>query len=90
MERNLAETAGTLVYVPKFREYGIRINDGGSSYIVIRICPWCGSKLPQSLRDEWFDRLEALNLEPNDRRIPPSLLTDAWWKSEPQEPTRTR
>jgi hypothetical protein len=27
--------------------YGLRIHDGGSSYIEIKYCPWCGSKLPK-------------------------------------------
>lgn len=26
--------------------YGIRIHDGGSSYIEIKHCPWCGARLP--------------------------------------------
>ncbi len=26
--------------------YGIPINDGGASMIVIQYCPWCGGKLP--------------------------------------------
>lgn len=25
--------------------FGIPINDGGGSYIVIRFCPWCGKQL---------------------------------------------
>jgi hypothetical protein len=27
------------------RDYGLPIHDGGSSYIAIRFCPWCGSRL---------------------------------------------
>lgn len=41
-----------LHYVKKLKEYGIVIHDGGSSYIVIKFCPWCGSKLPESLREK--------------------------------------
>ena len=37
-------------YSPEFREYGLIIRDGGSSSVVIRFCPWCGSALPDSLR----------------------------------------
>lgn len=44
----------------KFREFKIRVLDGGSSGIVLRFCPWCGEKLPDSLRNEWFDKLEQL------------------------------
>lgn len=28
-------------------EYGLRIHDGGSSYVVISHCPWCGARLPR-------------------------------------------
>lgn len=28
------------------RIFGLIIHDGGSSYITIVYCPWCGSKLP--------------------------------------------
>jgi hypothetical protein len=28
--------------------YGIRINDGGSSYIEIKHCPWCAARLTPS------------------------------------------
>ena len=38
-------------YLPVFREYGLLIHDGGSSFVRIQFCPWCGSRLPESLRD---------------------------------------
>jgi hypothetical protein len=41
-----------LIYVDKCREYGLEYRDGGTSYQIIRFCPWCGSKLPLSLSDE--------------------------------------
>jgi hypothetical protein len=28
------------------------IHDGGSSVLLITFCPWCGSRLPVSIRDE--------------------------------------
>jgi hypothetical protein len=39
-----------IYYSAKFDEYGIIIHDGGSSFIVISFCPWCGTKLPESRR----------------------------------------
>jgi hypothetical protein len=27
--------------------YGLIVHDGGSSFIKISFCPWCGSKLPE-------------------------------------------
>ncbi len=38
-------------YSPKTKEYGLIIHDGGSSYLVIRFCPWCGAKLPAPERE---------------------------------------
>ena len=28
-------------------EYGIVVHDGGSSFVRIGYCPWCGTKLPE-------------------------------------------
>lgn len=70
-------------YVEKFDEYGLIVHDGGSSYVVIDYCPWCGAKLPESKRDEWFDRLEAMGLDPgiDDEEIPPEYQSGAWWRA---------
>ena len=80
MNQNLENRHNALIYIPKFREYGIRVLNGGSAFQEIQFCPWCGKKLPPSLRDEWFSRLEKLNLEPDDPKVPKELLSDAWWK----------
>ena len=71
-----------IVYCAKFREYGIPINDGGTSYLLINYCPWCGNKLPLSLRDKWFDIVfDELKLEgPDDPNLPAYLNSDEWWK----------
>lgn len=75
---------GGLVYNPKFREYGLLVTDGGSSVIRITFCPWCGVPLPRSLRDAWFDALEARGFDPHDDELPEDLRSDAWW----QDPAR--
>jgi len=41
-----------IYYSPRFNEYGLIVHDGGSAYSRIRVCPWCGTRLPESLRDE--------------------------------------
>ena len=70
-----------IVYLKKFREYGIRILNGGSSIKTIQYCPWSGKLLPKSLRDEWFDTLEELGFDdPRDQEIPEEFKTDKWWK----------
>ena len=69
------------VYVPKFDEYGLIIHDGGTSKINIAFCPWCGTKLPSSKRDRWFEELEKLGFtEPFEQDIPEKYLSDAWFR----------
>ena len=74
-----------ITYGARFREYGLAYRDGGTSCQLLQYCPWCGSKLPSSLRDRWFERLEELGLEPDDPGVPHEMKTDAWWRK-----TRTR
>lgn len=66
-----------LVYNEILNEYGLIIHDGTASYVLIDRCPWCGTHLPQSLRNEWFDAVDALDLD--DGMPPPArYLTSAW------------
>jgi len=60
-------------YINKFREVSININGSTSRQLII-FCPWCGSKLPTSLRDRWFE--ERRNLI----SIPIEFESDIWWK----------
>lgn len=69
-----------LVYVRKFREFGILYSDGGTSYQLVVFCPFCGEQLPDSLRDEWFDSLERLGVEPEDPAVPDAYAGDDWWR----------
>ena len=72
-----------IIYIPKVREYGIRVLDGGSSCIELEFCPWCGKKLPDSLGDARAAELDALEIEinkPSD--VPPKYRTDKWWKEK--------
>jgi hypothetical protein len=41
-----------VLFWDRFGEYLIPVRDGGSSGIVIRFCPWCGTRLPASHRTE--------------------------------------
>ncbi len=70
-----------VAYWPKFDEYGLRIHDGGSSIVLISFCPWCGTRLPDSRRNEWFDTLERLGFEdPLTMDIPNEFRSDAWYR----------
>lgn len=44
---NGADCLDVLIYVTDKGSYGIRVHDGGSSFITIMHCPWCGTKLPE-------------------------------------------
>jgi len=67
-------------YSERFREYGLRVHDGGSSSIAISFCPWCGAKLPDSLRTRWFAELAALGYDdPWAQEIPASFQSSAWY-----------
>lgn len=69
-------------YSPRFNEYGLIVHDGGFSVMCISFCPWCGFKLPESLRERWFAELEALGFdEPWDQEVPERYLTDAWYRA---------
>lgn len=72
-------------YEPAFREFTIPNVDGVSAY-VLNFCPLSGRRLPPSLRDEWFDGLEAIGvlavdtLPPPEFEAPPPYRTDLWWR----------
>ncbi len=70
-----------IAYSSKFREYGLIVHDGGTSMHTIRFCPWCGTELPTSLRDQWFDELERLGIEPED--APDEFRTGEWYRNRP-------
>lgn len=68
-------------YSPEFDEYGLVVHDGGSSSIQIQFCPFCGTKLPESKRDRWFDELESLGFsQPMEDDIPERYKSDAWYR----------
>ena len=70
-----------IIYDEVFDEYGISIKDGGGSVSIIHFCPYCGTKLPESKRDLWFDTLEAMGFDdPTDQDIPEKFNTSAWYR----------
>lgn len=72
-----------ICYSPKYDEYGIIVHDGGSSFIEIKFCPWCGTKIPESKRDLWFDTLDKLGFDdPFEQEIPLQFRSDEWYRSK--------
>jgi hypothetical protein len=53
-----------LIFIDKFREWGVPIPDGGSAFLEIKFCPFCGVVLPASLRHAWFDKADELGVGP--------------------------
>ena len=48
----------------------------------IAFCPWCGAKLPESLRERWFAELQALGFDdPSEQDIPERYRGDAWYRA---------
>jgi hypothetical protein len=82
MLRFTSENELGLIYLDKFREFGIEYRDGGASYQHIRFCPFCGTCLPNSVRDKWFDDIEAKGLDPWSEEIPEEYKSSAWWERE--------
>ena len=72
-----------MLYIDKFDEYGIPVHDGGGSSVDIRYCPWCGKKLPDSRRREWFEQPEKLGFDsPSEEESPEKYRTDAWYRGQ--------
>ncbi len=82
LEGHLRDGEVAIVYFAKYREYGIRVLDGGCAIQMIAYCPWCGTRLPASLRDEWFRRIDAIGVEEDGDEVPEEFKTDEWWQSE--------
>lgn len=82
MDAGLKSGRDILEYNPRMREYyALCRNDDG---FTLYYCPFCGTKLPESVRDLWFDNMrkvfgnKASDLREKD--IPLEFRTDEWWK----------
>ncbi|MCP5468829.1 MAG: hypothetical protein H7A32_06130 [Deltaproteobacteria bacterium] len=83
MGKLLEDPRVKIKYNAKYREYSIPGSEDEVVRQLLDFCPWCGKKLPQSLRENWFDELEKLGItDPNNQpnEIPPEFKTDEWWK----------
>lgn len=69
-------------YNEVFDEYTIRHGDG-EMHLVINFCPWCGTILPESQREAWFEQLQAMGFDhPDEQEIPAAFRSGAWWQQE--------
>ena len=69
-----------MTYDSALREYSIIYSNEAYGHHHIDFCPFCGAALPPSLRDEWFERLDALGLEPSSPELPDTMRDDRWWR----------
>ena len=84
MQYMVEEENNSIIFVPQYREYGVPIRDGGSSYLLMKYCPWCGAALPDSLRDEFFAILEKLGIDypcPKNK-LPKAMRSEKWWQDD--------
>jgi hypothetical protein len=78
MQLHVKETE-SICYNEAFDEYGILCREDELSVILLRFCPWCGKKLPESKRDAWFDCLEQMGYnDPFSEEIPSKFRTSEW------------
>lgn len=69
-------------WIASWNEYWIPVPYDGYSSTIIHHCPWCGQKLPESLRGEWYRVLNDLGYsDPSeDGNIPTEFESDHWWR----------
>ena len=82
MARYIANESVAIEYECEFREYSIDEKNDVGTCIRINYCPWCGIKLPESLRHEYVKELNLLGYELLDDDIPEKYKTDAWWRGK--------
>ena len=76
------------LFVERFREFGVSRVNGLSrsvrhSFDQLLYCPRTGKTLPVSLRDKFFDEIEALGFDdPSDENLPAKFKTGEWWLSD--------
>jgi hypothetical protein len=73
-----------LGYSPRFREFHLGVGPGSMAVQQLYFCPFSGKALPSSLRDAFFDALEAMGLTGGLRdvdRAPEAFQSEEWWLS---------
>jgi uncharacterized protein DUF6980 len=77
---NALECSDLFVYYsPAFREYGI-VNHKEGEIVVIIFRPWCGSRLPESLRGKWLEELTSCGIDPWQDGVPEIFRSATWWE----------
>jgi hypothetical protein len=74
---------GLIKYFSKFDEYYLTL-PRARGVMVLRFCPWCGKKLPDSRRQQWMDEMDKLNIPDPlfSEAIPRVYQSDEWYREE--------
>jgi hypothetical protein len=52
-----------------------------SALQLLSFCPFCGTRLPEDLGDQWLDAMAGMGFEaPFQDDIPEEFKSDRWWK----------
>jgi hypothetical protein len=87
LEKFVSEGEISLFFSSRERFYGINYKPRtGGGIQLIEYCPWCGTKLPKNLIDEYAELVfDELGLDPLDtnynKKMPKEFKTDEWWKN---------
>ncbi len=73
----LGSTDKRVYWSPAFDEYGL-ICQPSAEVLVISCCPFCGSRLPLSRRDEWMAAVELTGWRTWGGPMPKEFLSNAW------------
>jgi hypothetical protein len=73
----LGTTDKRVYWSPLLNEYGL-ICQPSPEILQIAFCPFCGSELPPSRRDEWFRKLEATGWKTWGDPVPDFMFTENW------------
>jgi hypothetical protein len=79
MEDALADSEHPIYYSGAYEEFGLKLSSG-FEYSILNYCLWCGKKLPKSRRDDWFESLETIGIDPWENDIPIHYLSSSWWE----------
>jgi hypothetical protein len=90
ISKDIQEKNHTIIYDQVWRRYLISFfyydsDAAGDMACEILFCPWCGTKLPIELSDNWLEILEKEFgiIDPtcdHQNLISPEFKTDEWWK----------
>lgn len=85
MTVHVSSECNGISYSGRFREYGIVRSMPDTSVCTLAVyCPWCGTKLPVSMRGKYFKALASLGLSVDIltplSEVPDEYRDDRWWQ----------